>query len=274
MTINCHGRLIDFEKPKLMGILNLTPDSFYDGGSYKTDKEALQQVEKMLHAEATFIDIGGQSSRPDAKLLSPEEEASRVLPLIELILAEFPETLISVDTFHSSVAQRVVEAGAVMINDIAAGNLDENMLETVAKLQVPYIMMHMRGTPKTMQSLTNYKNLIEEVLTYFSDKVKQAYDLGVNDIIIDPGFGFAKTIDQNFELIRSLERFKTFEAPVLMGLSRKSSICKLLNVNPDQALNGTTALHTLSLLNGADILRVHDVDEARECVEIIGRYNS
>lgn len=274
MSINCRGQLIGFKRPKIMGVLNLTPDSFYDGGRYKGDKAILWQTEKMLEEGADFIDIGGQSSRPGAELLLEGEELTRVLPIVELVLKEFPETLISIDTFQSEVAKQTVEAGAALVNDISAGNLDDRMMETVAKLQVPYIMMHMRGTPKTMQTKTDYKNLMQEILYYFSEKIKTARGLGVNDIIIDPGFGFAKGPKQNFELLRKTDLLKLLDLPVLMGASRKSTICKTLDVQPAEALNGTTVLNTLALQKGASILRVHDVREAWECVELVEQVNA
>ncbi len=272
MTLNCRGKLIDVNTPKIMGILNLTPDSFYDGGKYKSDKEALRQVEKMLADGATFIDIGGQSSRPNAQFLGPEEEAKRVVSLVKRILETFPETIISIDTFHSFVAQKAVEAGAAIINDISAGNLDDKMMKTVALLGVPYIMMHMRGTPQTMQTHTHYENMMQEIIYYFSEKVVEARRLGITDIVIDPGFGFAKTPTQNFELLRKLNLLKSLKLPILMGVSRKSTIYKTLHIKPAQALNGTTVLNTLSLLNGAQILRVHDVGEAQECVQLMSCY--
>lgn len=274
MTITCRGQLIDLNSPKIMGILNLTPDSFYDGGKYKNENDILKQTENMLDEGATFIDIGGQSSRPGADFLSVEEELNRVLPVVELLLREFPETLISIDTFQSQVAKHTVEAGAALVNDISAGNLDENMMETVAELQVPYIMMHMKGTPKTMQSKTNYGNMLQEILYYFSEKIRIARELGLNDVIIDPGFGFSKTRKQNFEVLCKTDLFKTLELPILMGVSRKSTICKTLNVQPADALNGTTVLNTIALQNGVNILRVHDVREAWECVELVGQVNA
>ena len=272
MTINCKGKLVDLSSPKIMGILNLTPDSFYDGGRYKTDRQALDQTGKMLTEGAFFIDIGGQSTRPTSTFLTAEEEKRRVIPLIDMILKEFPDTLLSVDTFYSEIAKAAVEHGAALINDISAGNLDIEMMSTVAELQVPYIMMHMRGTPQTMQSNTNYTNLLQEILFYFSKKIKQARDMGINDLLVDPGFGFSKTARQNFELLKKLELFKSLELPILMGVSRKSTIYKTLNISPKEALNGTTALHMLCLLNGANILRVHDVKEARECLDLFLAY--
>ncbi|HLS30426.1 MAG TPA: dihydropteroate synthase [Flavobacteriaceae bacterium] len=275
MTINCKGRLIDLSSPKIMGILNLTPDSFYDGGSYKSDKDALLQVEQMLEHGATFIDIGGQSTRPSSTFLTAEEELKRILPVIENILTRFPKALISVDTFYSEVARQAVNRGVAMINDISAGNIDEQMIKTVAELQVPYVMMHMRGLPQNMQSTENttYENMLQEILLYFSEKLNQARLLGLNDIIIDPGFGFSKTVEHNFELIRNLDLFKSLDLPILMGVSRKSTICKTLGITPKEALNGTSVLNSLSLLNGANIIRVHDIREAWECIQLIEAYN-
>lgn len=269
MTINCKGKLIDLATPKVMGILNLTPDSFYDGGKYKNDSEILSQVYTMLKHGATFIDIGAYSSRPDAKHISEDEELSRLLPIISIILKEFPEILLSIDTFRSQVAQQSIQAGAAIINDISAGKLDEKMLETVAKLKVPYILMHMKGTPQTMQQHTQYDNLIKEMLLYFSERLAKAKALGIIDIIVDPGFGFAKTREQNFELLNHLELFKMLDKPILSGISRKSMIYKTLENSPKEALNGTTVLNTIALQKGSAILRVHDVKEAVECVKLL-----
>lgn len=268
MTINCKGNLIDCNIPKVMGILNVTPNSFFDGGKYSDAEAILLQVEKMLLEGATFIDIGGYSSKPNAEYVTEQEELNRVLPIIQLILNRFPETLLSIDTFRSSVAKACVENGAVMINDISAGKLDDNMLETIANFQVPYCMMHLRGTPETMQTLTNYDDIVKEMLFYFSERVAAARALGINDLIIDPGFGFAKTTEQNFEVLQKLELFQAFELPVLVGFSRKSMIYKTLDSNALEALNGTTVLNTLALAKGAKILRVHDVKEAVECVKL------
>lgn len=272
--INCRGKLIDFNLPKIMGVLNLTPDSFYDGGLYKSEKEILVQVEKMLNEGADFIDIGGQSTNPKSTLMTAEVELQRILPLLTLILKEFPETLISIDTFYSKVAEETVKIGAALINDISGGSLDDKMMKTVGKLQVPYVMMHMRGTPQTMQKHTDYDDLIRDILFYFSDKINEARQWGINDIIVDPGFGFSKTVAQNYELIKNIELFKNLNLPILMGVSRKSTICKTLGITPAEALNGTTVLNTLSLHNGADILRVHDVKEAKECICIMEYYNA
>jgi dihydropteroate synthase len=268
MTINCKGNLIDCNIPKVMGILNVTPNSFFDGGKYSDAEAILFQVEKMLQEGANFIDVGGYSSKPNAEFVSEQEELNRVLPIVQLILNRFPETLLSIDTFRSSVAKACLENGAAMINDISAGKLDDKMLETIANFQVPYCMMHLRGTPETMQTLTNYDAIVKEMLFYFSDRLATARALGINDLIIDPGFGFAKTTEQNFEVLQKLELFQTFELPILVGFSRKSMIYKTLNSNASEALNGTTVLNTLALAKGAKILRVHDVKEALECVKL------
>ena len=274
MTINCKENLIDLTSPKVMGILNVTPNSFFDGGKYSDENSILQQVEKMLVDGATFIDIGAYSSKPNAEFVSEDEEVSRLLPVIELILKNFPETLISVDTFRANVAKKAIENGACIINDISAGSLDENMMQTVADLQVPYIMMHMKGNPQTMQSLAQYENIVKEMLFYFSEKVAQARSLGINDLIIDPGFGFAKTLEQNFEVMNKLELFQMLELPLLVGISRKSMIYKTLETSAEFALNGTTVLNTIALQKGAKILRVHDVKEAMECVKLYNKLNS
>jgi len=268
MTINCRGTLIDLSSPKVMGILNVTPNSFYDGGKYAEEKSMLSQVEKMLIEGATFIDIGAYSSKPSAEFVTEQEETQRLLPIIKSVLQHFPETLISVDTFRANVAKAAIETGACIINDIAAGGLDENMMKTVAELQVPYIMMHMKGNPQTMQSMALYDNVTKEVLFYFSEKVAQARSLGINDLIIDPGFGFAKTLEQNFEILDNLELFQIVALPLLVGISRKSMIYKTLNTTAEFALNGTTVLNTIALQKGSNILRVHDVKEAIECVKL------
>jgi len=252
-----------------MGILNLTPDSFYDGGSYKTDTDILNQVEIMLNEGATFIDLGAYSSRPNADNISEAEELKRILPIVELILKKFPNALLSIDTFRSGIAKQCIETGACMINDISAGKLDDNMLDMVASLQVPYIMMHMKGTPQTMQQNTNYENLVKDIIFYFSERIASAKALGINDIIIDPGFGFAKTPEQNFKLLNRLELLNTINKPILAGLSRKSMIYKTLKTSAKEALNGTSVLNTIALQKGASILRVHDVKEANECVKLV-----
>lgn len=251
-----------------MGILNVTPDSFFDGGSYKDESSILKQVEIMMKDGATFIDIGGYSSRPGADDVNESEELTRVIPVVELILKHFPETLISVDTFQSNVVEQSINAGAALINDISAGKLDDNMLATIGKLGVPYIMMHMKGNPKTMQQQTNYVDLVKEVISYFAERIATAHAEKINDIIIDPGFGFAKTIEQNYELLNHMELLQILDKPMLAGVSRKSMIYKTLKTTPDQALNGTTALHMIALQKGASILRAHDVKEAMECVTL------
>jgi len=269
MQINCKGQLIDLSIPKVMGILNVTPNSFFDGGKYKKESEIILQVEKMLSEGATFVDIGAYSSKPSAEFISEQEEIDRIIPSIEVILKHFPETLLSIDTFRAEVAKASIESGAAIINDIAAGELDEKMFDVIAKYNVPYIMMHMRGNPQTMQSLTQYEDVIKEMLFYFSEKVKKARSLGINDLILDPGFGFAKTTDQNYEVLQKMELFSLLELPVLAGVSRKSMIYKTLNNTAQEALNGTTVLNTIALTKGAKILRVHDVKEAMECVALI-----
>lgn len=274
MTINCNGQLIDLTTPKVMGILNVTPDSFYDGGKFASEKAILHQVEKMLLDGATFIDIGGQSSKPNAAIVTVEEELKRVIAIINVLVKQFPNILLSIDTFNSSIAEKCVENGVAIINDISAGSLDDKMLETVAKLQVPYIMMHMRGTPQTMQTLTNYEDLIKDILFYFSEKVAKARSFGINDLIIDPGFGFAKTTEQNFELLQKLELFQMLDLPLLVGVSRKGMIYKTLETTPENALNGTSVLNTIALTKNAKILRVHDVKEAVECITLYNQMYS
>ena len=270
-TINCKGTLIDLSTPKVMGIVNVTPDSFFDGGKLTNSDEIVVQVEKMLQDGATFIDLGGYSSKPGAEFVSETEELNRVVPIVKLLVEKFPDILLSIDTFRSEVAKQTVENGAAIINDISAGLLDEKMLETVAKLQVPYIMMHMKGTPKTMQSLANYDDLLKEMNFYFSERIAKARNFGLNDIIIDPGFGFAKTLEHNYELLQNLELLQFHDLPILAGISRKSMIYKTLETSPEEALNGTTFLHAFCLQKGANILRVHDVKEAVECVKLMCR---
>lgn len=270
-TLNCKGKLIDISKPSVMAILNITPDSFYNKSRVGNVDEALKSTEKFIEAGAKFIDIGAYSSRSGAADVSEQEEIERLVPIVAAINRAFPETLISVDTFRAKVAEESINAGAHIINDIAAGNLDEKMFETVAKLQVPYIMMHMKGTPQNMQDSPNYENVTKEVFSYFSEKIKTLTALGVKDIILDPGFGFAKTVDHNYELLKNMQMLNFFELPLLVGFSRKSMITKALNIKTEDALNGTTVLNTSALLKGANILRVHDVKEAVECVELVNR---
>ena len=266
--INCKGELICFDTPKVMGILNITPDSFY-AQSRTTPAEVLRKAEQMLEEGATFVDIGGYSSRPNAQEVSPQEELQRVVPVVEALVKHFPDIRISVDTFRAEVARESLEAGACIINDISAGQIDPAIWEVVAHYQVPYITMHMRGTPQTMQTYTEYDKLTKDILYYFSQVKDKARQLRINDLIIDPGFGFSKTLAQNYELMQQLALFKALECPILVGISRKSMIYKLLDTTSEAALNGTTVLNTFALLHGADILRVHDVKEAVECVKIV-----
>ena len=268
MTINCKGNLVDLSIPKVMGIINITPDSFFAESRYKTDSVFLKQAENMLKEGASFIDLGGYSTRPGAEDIPIETELERVVPAVELLTANFPEVLISVDSFRSRVAEESILAGAAMINDISAGSLDKNMMAVVARHQIPYIMMHMRGTPQTMSKLNDYDNMLQEVMFYFSEKIREARSLGINDLIIDPGFGFSKNIVQNFELLSHLEFFTELNLPLLAGLSRKSTIYKTLGCSADEALNGTTVLNTIAITKGANILRVHDVKEAMEVVKL------
>lgn len=272
-TICCQGKLISFSTPKVMGILNLTPDSFFSE-SRTSLSGALKKAEQMLVQGATFIDVGGYSSRSGADSVSEEEEIARVVPAIEQLCAQFPEIRISVDTFRSRVAELSIQAGACIINDISGGELDPKIWQVAAQYQTPYIAMHMRGNPQTMQQLTDYQHLIKEMIFYFSQKIATAQSLGVNDLIIDPGFGFSKTLEQNYQLLQGLEAFRVLEKVLLVGVSRKTMIYKLLGNSPEQALNGTTAVNTLALLHGADILRVHDVAPAIECIQIMQAYKN
>jgi len=277
MTINCKGQLIDLTTPKVMAILNVTPNSFFDGGKYQPgpsgESEMLSKVGKMLSDGATFIDIGGYSSKPNAEFVTEEEELDRILPVVQSILKQYPEAMLSIDTFRSGVAASCIENGAAIVNDISAGMLDDKMLEVVARYNVPYIMMHMRGTPQTMQSMTNYDDIVKEILFYFSERIHKARSLGINDLIIDPGFGFAKTLDQNYEVLQKLQLFQMLELPLLVGFSRKSMIYKPLNTSSKEALNGTTVLNTIALTKGTKILRVHDVKEALEAVTLFNKIN-
>ncbi len=267
-TINCAGKLIDLATPHVMGIVNCTPDSFYDGGRLSSDLAVLTLVEKMLQDGATFIDVGGYSSRPDGHDISVDEECQRVLPVLELVSKSFPGVAVSCDSFRESVILKALQHGANMVNDISAGLLDGVMLATVARAQVPYVIMHMRGTPQTMKSLTTYEDLLYEIVFYFSERIAAARAAGINDIVIDPGFGFAKTIEQNFTLLRHMNLLQTLDVPVLAGVSRKSMIYKTLEITAQEALNGTTALHMVALQQGAKILRVHDVREAMETIKL------
>ncbi len=266
--LNLRGCVVDLSTPKVMGILNITPDSFYDGDKYQSEELLLGQVEKMLLEGAAIIDLGAASSKPNAAEVSEAEEIKRLLPVLKSIIKKFPEVKISVDTFRSNVARLAVEEGAVMINDISGGELDAKMFETVAELKVAYVLMHMRGTSQTMQQMTSYDDMLKDIMDYFHAKVFQLKSLGVHDIIIDPGFGFAKNIKQNYQLLKNLPYFKMLNLPILAGLSRKSMIYKHLGINSEEALNGTTVLNTMALLNGSSILRVHDVKAAVETVEL------
>ena len=262
---------MDLNTPKVMGILNITPDSFYDGGKFREEKSVLDQVRKMLEEGADLIDVGGYSSRPGAVDIPEEEEASRVLPVIQLILKNFPNTILSIDTFRSGIARKAIGEGALMINDISGGEMDPRMFDAVATLKVPYILMHMRGSPQTMTTLMDYADITKDLTDYFHKKVYQLHQAGVKDIILDPGFGFAKAGDQNFELLNQLDHFKILGLPILAGLSRKSLIWRTLGIDAGGALTGTIALNTVALLKGASILRVHDVKEAVECIKLVSR---
>ncbi|MGN6617377.1 MAG: dihydropteroate synthase [Ilyomonas sp.] len=273
-TLNCKGRLLTIDKPMVMGIMNVTPDSFYPGSRKFSVDEALQTVEKMLTEGATILDIGGQSTRPHSEQITETEEADRVLPVIETIIETFPSAFISIDTFYASVAQQAVYAGASIVNDISGGLLDDNMLQTVGVLKVPFVCMHMKGTPATMQQLAQYENVTREVLDYFINRTEACRKAGISDVIIDPGFGFAKTVSHNFELLKNLDVFRMLDKPLLAGISRKATIYKTLHIPVEEAVNGTTVLNTIALLNGANILRVHDVKQAMEAIELIEAYKS
>ena len=271
MTINCKGNLIELTTPKVMGILNVTPDSFFDGGNYKNEQDILSQTAKMLSDGATFIDVGAYSSKPGAKEVSEAEELQRIIPVIKLLVSNFPEIIISIDTFRSEVAKQSIQVGAALINDISAGILDANMFATVAKLQVPYIMMHMQGTPQNMQLNPVYNDIVKELILFFATQLVKLRALKVNDVIIDVGFGFGKTTAHNYELLKELSLFESLEVPILTGVSRKSMLYKLLNISPKEALNATTVANTIALLNGTNILRVHDVKQAMEAIKIVAK---
>lgn len=271
MTINCNGTLIDLSQPKVMGIVNVTPNSFYDGGKHTEINAIIRQIDKMLTEGAAIIDIGAYSSKPSAEFVSEQEEANRLKMVVKAVMDTFPTIVLSVDTFRASVAKSAVDQGVAIINDISAGCLDERMLPTVAELKVPYIMMHMRGTPQTMQTLTQYDDVVKEMVFYFSERIQKARSYGISDLIIDPGFGFAKTLTQNYEVLSKLEVFKHLELPILAGVSRKSMIYNVLETTPQDALNGTSVIHTIALQKGATILRVHDVKEAVECIKLVSQ---
>jgi dihydropteroate synthase len=271
-TLNCKGRLLVIDEPIVMGIINVTPDSFYSGSRQASVDDALRQADKMLKEGATILDIGGQSTRPGSKDIGIDGELERVVPVIEALISRFPECYISIDTYYAKVAKQAVDAGACIVNDISSGNLDSEMIETVAGLRTPYIAMHMKGVPSNMQQHAQYENLTREVLDYFIKKTEQCRLAGIHDVIIDVGFGFAKTSQHNFQLLKDLNVFKILEKPILVGLSRKATIYKTLGITAEEALNGTTVLNTIGLLNGANILRVHDVKEARETVKLMEVY--
>lgn len=267
--INVNGRLMDLSCPQVMGILNVTPDSFYASSRKQTEEEIAARAQQILAEGGSIIDIGAYSSRPNAEHISAEEEMKRLRNGLEIIVREHPDAVLSVDTFRADVARMCVEEyGVAIVNDIAAGNMDSEMFSTIARLGVPYIMMHMQGTPQNMQQHPHYEDVLREVLYYFSEKVQRLRDMGVKDIILDPGFGFGKTIEHNYELLNQMEEFAIFELPLLVGVSRKSMIYKLLGITSEEALNGTTVLHTIALMKGANILRVHDVKEAVEAVRL------
>ena len=273
-TLNIQGTLVDLSTPRIMGILNVTPDSFYDGDRYTSEDSIIRQTEKMLSEGATFVDIGGYSSRPGAEDISEKEEITRTVGAVKLIAKKFPAAVLSVDTFRSEVARQAILEGASIINDISAGEQDQQMFATVAKLNVPYIVMHMRGTPQTMKTLTEYENLIKEISAFLQQKIDLLESIGVKDVMIDPGFGFAKTADQNFLLLEHLDYLKILGKPIVAGVSRKSMIWKTLEIKPEDALNGTTALNMTAIMKGASILRAHDVKEAFEVVKLYERLNS
>ncbi len=272
-TLNCGGILLSLGRPLVMGILNLTFDSFYDGGKHKSTDDVFTHVSQMLEEGADIIDIGAVSTKPGAKEITTVEEKNKLIPILKVIKKEYPNAIISIDTYRSEVAKAAVDCGAHIINDISAGSFDKEMFKTISELQVPYIIMHIQGTPMNMQKNPVYNNVVKEVVYYLSKKVEELKRLGVNDIIIDPGFGFGKTVEHNYELLNNLEYFKIFELPLLVGFSRKSMINKVLNTTPSDALNGTTVLNTIALMKGANILRVHDVKEAVETIKIVEKLN-
>lgn len=272
-TLNCKGRLLVLDKPVVMGILNITPDSFYSGSRVE-QTDVLLKAGQMIDEGATILDIGGQSTRPGSDRLTAAEELNRVLPAIKRIKENYPSVFLSIDTYHATVAKETVAAGVDLVNDISAGDMDTNMLSTVASLNVPFIAMHMQGTPDTMQDKPSYDNIAKEVVDYFIQKTAACKAAGITDIIIDPGFGFGKTINHNFQLLKQMEVLQLFQIPVLAGLSRKSTIWKTLQITPEEALNGTTVLNTIALTKGASILRVHDVREAVEAIKLYEAYSN
>lgn len=267
-SINCKGKLITFEIPKVLGILNVTPNSFFDGGLHHSLEKIEQQTEKMLTDGADIIDVGAYSTQPNAPFVSIEDELQRIVPVVKHLVRKFPDIILSIDTFRSEVAKQTLDAGAAMINDVSAGNLDDKMMQVVGHFKAPYIMMHMKGTPQNMQQFTNYEDVMHEMIYYFSERIAQAKQHGIVDVIIDPGFGFSKTLDQNYEVLNKLDLLQNLNVPVLSALSRKSMIYKFFETTPQEALNGTSVLNTISLIKGANLLRVHDVKEAVECVKL------
>ena len=273
--INCNGTLLDLSTPKIMGILNITPDSFYDGGYYNDKEKALQQINKMVKEGADIVDVGSYSSRPGAEDIPVEEEWNRLHPLLKLVRDQYPNLILSVDTFRAEIAHKaVMEFGVDIINDISGGELDKNMFSEIAELDVPYIMMHMKGTPQNMKEKAHYDDMMGEITEFFAAKVEKMRQLGIKDIILDPGFGFSKNIEQNFFLLKNLKDFDLFGLPILVGLSRKSMIYKILKINPQDSLTGTIVLNTLALLNGSNILRVHDVKEAKETIALVNKFSN
>lgn len=271
-TLNIKGKRYSYTSPAVMGIINITPDSFY-AGSRKMDLDrVLEQADRMLSDGATFLDLGGQSTRPSSERLSPGEEIERVIPAIDAIMEKYPQCLLSIDTFYAQVAVAAVRSGASIVNDISGGQLDDLMIDTVGALHTPYICMHMKGTPQTMQRLTQYNDIVPEMTAYFEQRISRCASAGIRDVIIDPGFGFAKNIEQNLHVLKQLDHFQSLQKPILVGLSRKSTVYKTLGTTAEKALNGTTVLHTLALLKGASILRAHDVQEAVECVKLCEAY--
>ena len=274
-TINLNGQIIDLSKPVVMGIINVTPDSFFDGGKYKTEKKVLKRAEEILEQGGTIIDIGAISTKPGSEGISTKDEIERLLPAVKAVKKEFPNAFVSIDTYRSWVALKVIEdCGPCIVNDVTGGNFDENMFDTVGKLGVPYILMHMLGNPLKMQDKPEYGDIIRDISMFFTDCVKRLTKAGVKDVIIDPGFGFGKTLEHNYELLNRLDSFKVFQLPLLVGVSRKSMIFKLLGTKPEEALNGTSVMNTLALMGGADILRVHDVREAVEAIRIMDMIRS
>ncbi len=271
-TFSFSGKTLHLKQPLVMGVLNLTSDSFFDGNNYNTEAKIITQVEKMISEGAAIIDVGAQSSRPGAKIQAEKDELERLIPALKIIVKNFPSIVISVDTFRGTIAQQVVDCGAAIINDISGGTMDAKMFSTIAHLKVPYVLMHIQGTPITMQLNPTYQNVVEEVSLFFKKQIETLNDLGVKQLILDPGFGFGKTLEHNFGLLKNFSTFKTYGYPLLAGLSRKSMINKVINTKPEEALNGTSVLNTIALLNGAAILRVHDVKQAVETIKLTQAY--